>query len=349
MLFSVVRLGQLRERNFLALAMLFLYLLATLRAVEIGNDTRHYSEIFAEVRSNLTQLTLEAGYLCINSLIGSFTDNFYVFLAVTDAVIYYAYYKLIKKYSSNYVLSVLLFLCFGFWGDTINIIRQELAIAMFLYVYILTDDGKKIRGFILGILAPLFQRTSLSYFIYFLIPRRINKKFYAIAGPIGVLTVLLIDRIIMLVTRFVPRFGRYLLDTSKYKLGRVEPAVVLYCVFLLVVWALALYVYEHAGDNIESDEWTVQIEMQINMVFTAFLIMLVATKFNLLDRCAMFFNIFVIILIPNMISMIKKDEYRHLVQSGFTLAAIGYFVVVCIFRPDWNHIYPYRMFFQSLN
>ncbi len=347
-IFSVVRLGKLRERNLLALAMLFFYLLATLRSVDIGNDTSTYFDYYSSIFQLLGVSYMERGYFWLNWLIRGFTDNFNVFLAVINLIIYYALYKFIRRYSSNYGLSLLLFLCLGFWGNTVNIMRQELAVAMFLYAYMLYDNAKRIRSVFAGMLAPWFQKTSLIYFLFFIIPKRINGKFYAIAGSAGVIITLFIDRVLFVVRDSVPRFEMYLTENSVYVLGRVEPAVVIYCAFLLFVWALALYIYSRNKGGIGADEPNIQVELQINMVFTAFVIMLTATRFSLMDRCAMFFHFFVVILIPNLISMIKKDEYRHLVQVGFTVAAIGYFVIVCIFRPGWNHIYPYRFYFQSL-
>ncbi len=351
-LFSLLNPVGTKGRNLLILSIIFLYAIASLRSVSIGNDTLGYAVGFADIvenGNNAVKLSWnETGYSWLNRLIAMFTDDFNAFLAVVNAIIYFSFYKLIRNYSPNYGLSLLLFLCFGYWGNTVNIIRQELAVSIFIYAYLLAESGRKVRGLVTGVMAPLFQKTSLVYFLYFLIPRKIDKRFYVMSGSVAVVIVLKIDKAILLVTKFFSGFGSYLKENSKYVIGRVEPAVVVKCAFLLFVWALALYVYDRNKDSIENDIERTAIVSQINMVFMAFLIMMTATRFNLLDRCAMFFNIFVIILIPNIIEMIRKDEFRHIVRAAFTVVAVVYFVAVNVFRPEWNHIYPYRMFFQAV-
>lgn len=347
---SVLKLSRIKNRNVLFLATLLLYIIASLRSTSVGNDSLNYYEYFSEI-SNGTDYSvfrggIEIGYYYLNRIIGAFTHDFNIYLAIADLIIYYAYYRLIKDFSPNYGLSLLLFVCLGYWGYTVNVIRQELAISFFIFSYILINRRKTVAGIITGALAPLFQRSSLAYYIYFFIPKKINKTFNSIFGAFAVLVFLIMDRIVVLVTKYVPKFGRYLLETSKYKLGRVAPAVVIKCFFFLGVWAIALFVYEKYKEEIESYDRRNEIECQINMVFMSFLLMLIATRFNLLDRCAMFFNIFVIVLIPNLISLIKRDELRYLVQLGFSCVAILYFIIVNIYKPDWNHIYPYRFFFQ---
>ena len=351
-LFSLLNPVGTKGRNLLILAFFFLYIIASLRSVSVGNDTLRYSIGFEDIARNGSRSTYmswnEKGYSWLNWLIALFTDDFNVFLAIVNAIIYFAFYKFVRNYSSNYGLSLLLFFCFGYWGNTVNIIRQELAVSIFIYAYLLAESGRKVRGFATGVMAPLFQKTSLVYFLYFLIPRKIDKRFYVMAGSVAVVIALIIDKAILLVTKFFSGFGGYLKENSKYVIGRVEPAVVVKCAFLLFVWVLALYVYDRNKDGLENDTERTAIVSQINMVFMAFLIMMTATRFNLLDRCAMFFNIFVIILIPNIIEMIRKDEFRHIVRAAFTVVAVVYFVAVNVFRPEWNHIYPYRMFFQAV-
>ena len=347
-MFSVVKLGEAKERNLLMLFMLFFFGLATLRAVTVGNDTWAYSNAFNSIRlgRSLAENKYEVGYFWLNKLIGFFTKEFNIFLGIVDVLVYYAYYRLIKGYSSNYGLSLLLFLCFGYWGYTVNILRQELAIAMFIYAFLLADKGQKCQGFVASIFAPFFQRTSIAYYLFYFLPKKINKKFYVLSSTVAIVAVLVVDKILFWMAKYFPKYRGYLLDTSRFKLGRIEPTVVVKCVFLLFVWAMALYFCNLNKENLEKIVCKMEIEFQINMIFMASMIMFTAVRFNLLDRCAMFFNIFVIVLIPNIISLIEQDDIRHLVQTGFIVIAVGYFVVVNVFRPDWNHIYPYRLFFQ---
>ena len=119
--FSIGKIKGIKENSELFVVMCLLWIMASIRSVTVGNDTAEYYRLFKSVCNGagfeVYQGRYEIGYYYLNEIIGHITNDFNIFLFIINAFTYYAYYLFIKKYSSNYILSVLLFLCLGYWGQ----------------------------------------------------------------------------------------------------------------------------------------------------------------------------------------------------------------------------------------
>ena len=76
------------------------------------------------------------------------------------------------------------------------------------------------------------------------------------------------------------------------------------------------------------------------LVLFAVTIYIVSLKLNILDRIAIYYNVFSIILLPNAIYWLNKGN-RMLFYSLVILLFFAYSAVIITFRPEWGTIYPY--------
>lgn len=341
--FSVGRLGSIKQKYLFMFLLLILYLLATIRSLEIGNDTRTYYNLFEDIcrNHNLTYWSTryEWGYLWLMEIVSHLTNNFWVFLAIINAIVYYAYYKFFERYSINPVLSVFLFFALGSWGQTMNIIRLQLALAMMIYAYFAKENRKKFLMVFFVILAVLFQRISIVYILAFFIPRKVSKKMYLIFGVGAMGCYFFLPRILGIATSIMPSLNHYL-TSSTYVLGDVKLASIIGVLMRFSVFVFAFYVFTKNKDII-NEEQTSLLSYQINLVYISMFIMVVSLRFNLLDRCNYFFWTFAYLLIPNIIKLLKNRENKGMVTVSLFGLCIAYFVIINVFRPEWNNIYPY--------
>lgn len=356
LMFSIGRLGNIKQRTILCITMFLLWFLATIRSLEIGNDTQTYYNLYMNIcRNHNLELFLsryERGYLWLNELISHITNNFWIFLSIVNTIIYYAYYKFIDKYSMNPLLSVFLFFVLGIWGQTMNIIRLQLALAMIIYAFFFKEKKKRFLSIVCILVAVMFQRVSIVYVIGFFMPKKITRKGYAIAVIGTVVIYIFLPSFMVLIARYIPYFNIYL-TSSTYVLDDTKIASIMGLLMRLVVFAFGLSIYlknyrgyDLADKNGEEENFS----MQINMVFIAMLIMVVSLRFNLFDRCGYFFWLFGFVLIPNTIKRIQSKNNRKLAVGLVMILSILYFVIINIYRPDWNHIYPYStVLFKKTN
>ena len=331
----------------LCVSFIFLWLLASLRSLTIGNDTYSYYLLFRQIERGLDYILLqgrfEIGYVYLTYLVSKITSDFTVFLLLTGAYVYYAYFLFIKRYSANYMLSVLLFLCLGYWGQTVNVTRIQLAVATMIYAYILLAKENKRIGYGVGLFSILFHRLSIVYICSLIIPQKISLKFYAISLIVVSLCYIFFESAINQVVSLIPYYGQYVQATSRYSIGQASIAIYIRGAMSLLIWAFAIYQFNRMREVINTSKKK-DIATQINMIFVSLLIFCLATKFNILDRCEIFYGIFCIVLIPNLVSLIKDKSVSRLLWGSAVVIAVAYFTVINVYRPEWNQIYPYHTF-----
>ena len=331
LMLSIGYLPHINQKTLLKISLFILWILATFRSIEIGNDTKSYYELFKKIcmTGNYHNMTwrFEIGYLWINKVISYLTNNFTVFLGLINTFIYIIYYYFIKQYSNNYMMSVFLFFTLGMWGNTLNIIRLELAITLALlgFMIIKNRNKKRLLGIILSLLPITFQRISIVYIFGLLIPNKINKKYLIITFFGTLIIVLFLPSIVNFVGSIVPYFANYYLQKgSTYSIDGIKLASILNITIALSVFLFGFIIYEkYSGKNNQSSD----IAQQINMIWISFLILLVSLRFNLIDRCSYFFWTFSIVMIPNICGYIKGKNNRIIVMFLIFLLCILYFVV----------------------
>ncbi|MER0122274.1 EpsG family protein [Streptococcus sp. ZJ100] len=343
---SLYKENQLPSKLRVGFKLFFFYCLAVFRTLEIGNDTYTYYNLFTFVSgsSSSSVSTLfgryEIGYLWLNQVIGHLTDNFWVFLSIITAIIYYAYYKFIERYSTNSAFSVFLFFILGFWGQTVNILRVQLALAMTIFAFLAFRDKKIWQTMFFMLLAVSFQRIAAVFILSFFVPPKIDRRLYSFILLLAIVVWLFLPQILSIVALIVPYFRTYL-TSSHYIVGEVKLASMFGTVTRFTFLAFCLYVFKTHEEELSEEERTSFI-YQINMIFISFLITLISLRFNLLDRCQVFNWLFIIVLIPNTLNLIKNWKNKVLSFVAILLFCIAQFFVFNIYRPNWNHTYPYR-------
>ncbi|WP_275941857.1 EpsG family protein [Enterococcus faecium] len=75
-------------------------------------------------------------------------------------------------------------------------------------------------------------------------------------------------------------------------------------------------------------------------------ISIVSIKFNLFDRVADYFLIYILIYLPNQITKIKNTYISILITYSLCISLILYYLIIIIYRPEWNKVYPYLFYWQ---
>ena len=346
LLLSIGRIGKIKNETVLLFVMLYLWLIATIRSLDIGNDTKSYYDLFNSIANGANiqvwSTRYEIGYLLLNKLISRMTNNFWLFLSIVNAVIYFAYYLFFKNYSVNPIMSAFMFFTFGTWGQTVNIIRLQLAIAMAIYAFICKDKKKYILMIVLLLLAFGFHRISLVFLMYLFVPQTITKKFNIVAIVATAVGISILPTLMNIIAVYMPYFSTYL-SSNTYVFGEAKLATIINIVMRLLLLGICWYFYL-SQETVNSSLTEIEnhtISYQFNMVFVSTLLMVLSLRFNLLDRCSFYYLTFAYLLIPNVLSRIENNGNRSILRGFILLLGVAYFVIINTYRPEWNHIFPY--------
>lgn len=107
-----------------------------------------------------------------------FPDYFFMQFVVT-LIHTYALYRFFRRYSDNIPLGLMLYIVFEGVFIATNLVRNSIAISLFLLALPFLEERKPIQYFSLCLLAVTFHLSALIYFpLYFFLHIRLNKWVY---------------------------------------------------------------------------------------------------------------------------------------------------------------------------
>lgn len=312
-----------------SITFILFWILTAFRSAQIGNDTATYIYYFNIYSKGLDLTrTFEPGYQALNYIIGIITTDPHIFIIIIATIMYGGVGWYIHKYSKNTAVSLCLFYCYFFSMFT-SIFRQGIAMIIVLYGYQLLKERKRILATLLFILATTFHTTAIVSFLLFLNFEAFKKKRYvfgltllsAIISSTGILNTI--------VNAIVPRYAHYF--ESKY--ASTGWLAVSYSLIIYVIWFLLIS--KSVNENEKKDR-VVAINFAMLLIFAAF-----GFSVNLFTRLGKYFLLIAIVEIPNMLYRGKVRHFR-LWLLGLCMFLLVMFIITLIYRPDWNHLYPYE-------
>lgn len=325
---------------FLVLSFISFFFFVSLRSIYTGSDTIGYVNSFKlSILYKWDYLDIsrfEKGFLAFQILLGNITHNYRIYLIVLSAIFNYGIYKFIKKYSTDYFLSVMLYVCLLFYYSSMTMIRQFFAIVIILYLFKYVKN-KKIFYYMIGvIIATQFHITSLvCLLIYPMYHIKFNKKRAIILFITAVLMLLFL---LPLATKLFTIVGwkySYDIRTEDFSLANFLYAIVYLIIFLFA--KIILSKKEFSKDN----------SFYLYVFLLAFLINFIGIKMNIFARMADYFTIFTVVALPNVISQIKKIECKREILVVMILFLMMYSSTITILRPEWNTAFNYKFWFYE--
>ncbi|MBR1638757.1 MAG: EpsG family protein [Treponema sp.] len=159
---------------------LVLILVSALKTNETSFDTNNYVNHFinADPINNFSFLWYgwEPGFVLLNSLIKTFSNNYHVFFFVLTSIVLYLYRSIIFRYSNHIFLSLFTYVSCYFFLNEIVIIRFGLASAIVFYNIKNIVEGNKKKALLTVLLATMFHYTSIVTIIPVLLYRKENQK-----------------------------------------------------------------------------------------------------------------------------------------------------------------------------
>lgn len=324
-------------------AFIVLFLLSALRSKTIGNDTSEYLLLFNEINTDNDWLALssrfEIGYLSLNKIVAYFSSNVQSILIVTSAISIYGYYRFIKKHSLSVFFSVFLFFSLRYFDDSMNIIRQVIAMVLLFESYNCLIQKKNIKFFVFVVFAMTFHKTAIVFSIICLLTRfKLSLKNILLFVLVGIGLSIGFSSVFNYVINLFPTYAYYV-DGEYF--GETRTASIMILLINVVVLLMSYFILKGKREIDKS------YVLQFYIVLTGTMITLVSLNFNLFDRIAVYFNSFIILLLPNVISLIRRKKLRIIIYLIVILFGISYYYIIITYRPDWNHVYPYKFYWND--
>ena len=141
----------------------------------------------------------EPGFTILMCLCKSIVDDFQFFSFVCTVINTFLLFRFFNKRIDNLPLGIILYLCFGGYIMNTNLMRNSIAILIFINALEYIEKRKPLQYFSLCLLALSFHISSICYFpLYFFFQRKYSKCIYL--GLFAVGNIIFILRIPIFIT-----------------------------------------------------------------------------------------------------------------------------------------------------
>ena len=289
---------------------IFVFSLFAFRDISLGmfDVEKSYSRTFYTIAENrlsyiFQRFTSDYLFYIFTKIITLFTSNINVYLAISALPIVCAVGLFIYRYSEYPWLSWIMFFCLGYFSAHVTIMRQSIAMALSIFMYMELQKENYKRAIILWFLAVGFHITAIISVVLIIIKKwqiQVNLKTNCIVLGLSVLCFVFSDRIFEFAFSLISfeRFNRYLLHLSSFNttLFLINLLQCLFCV-VLHYWITAS---ERNNDKPECNETTQQADNTMLVILLCSLPFYALTNtFSDIYRVGLYFSQFAIIAIPN--------------------------------------------------
>lgn len=291
------------KRVFIFIGASGLFLIMALRHETVGTDLLSYKNEFVNADYYLEKMirSTELGYSYFNYFLHKTGLSFQVYLALISLIIVYVISKLFYLYSKNILLSYHLYVTIGLFAMTMSGLRQSLAISLTILSFIyLLKNRKKIFFLFVGI-AYWFHNSAIIFLIVYLIRKVTLSRKNAILIYILSASIYLIKNYIAIFIFYVlpEKYIRYWEGTSQ-----INPIVV---IVSMIIPLACIFFWPSKSKNEESSH-IVSVLFVISCI--NFIVHILAIEILMFERMALYFSIYTVILIPNIISGIADKNIR---------------------------------------
>lgn len=289
-----------------------LLFLAVFKSPEYGVDSVNYTAWFLRWREMplldiLKHYDIEPGYSIINKFIGLFTSDVAVFYGIIAVLTLIPQFVFIKKYSTLTGLSLVIFTALGFHEFSMSILRQAMALAIYVWGFKYISERKFWKYALFVFLAFCFHKTAaITIFLYFLYPWK--NTFGRLLGSFGASLALFFFApwVLPVLNRLVGK--NYVLN---YEAGRN---------LYILLWVLAFAFFIIGRKRMNNPLLKMHYDaLNIAAVFQSF--SMVMESFG---RAIQYYQMSLVILIPDAVYYIGLKEKKN--QEAF----IPLYILLCV-------------------
>lgn len=326
--FSIIFLNKKNYDSFYKIMFITFFILSFIRW-ETGTDWETYYYIFDKKIEDMAYVS-EIGFRMINYYVNKLTNNYTILLLLMAAVIYPLKYLMIKRYSKNILFSLLIF--FSLYKADIFFVRMTVAVAINFYAfnYILKQELIKFIGFVL--LACIFHRTAIIFLIAYPIVRYIKftmNKMYCIFF-VAIIFYVFNYEIINLLNLFLKKIDLTFVENISFKLNLYLETKNIYfgndqrnlnnSLKMIITVVNRVFIYVIILWKAKKLDFFSQKSLLLYGIGYSLFFLLTPISVPL-GRLTAYFDIFELIIIPNIYMTLKNRTIKKL----FIMISIVYF------------------------
>lgn len=316
-----------------------LFALSAFRANSVGIDVREYIHRFLIISKlpwdflyeNNKLLCFEYGYTVFNKLISIISDDERILLLITSAVIIIGISKYFYENSKLPWLSFYLFITLGHFSNSMNLVRQYIAIIIIVnsIKYI---QKRQLFNFLISLIVAInFHTSALIFFILYPLSKIKINRIYLSLIICGIIFIKMFS--IKIITTIL-NMSSYIGFSDLVGEGNGWSTLLL----LLVVIFLT-FIYKNSFKKVNENAYLYYHILLISLVFNV-----LAFDFVHFGRAMLYYTINLTIIIPNLVHCISSQIMKNAIIIGTCIVTFIYYIYLS--GIDANGVVPYLFMWQ---
>lgn len=286
-------------------------------------DTPEYYSACGEARlmswsdvisKGYVELKTETGFaLLLKFIIDVFRYPQMLFI-ITSAFMFFVLYDSIRRYSTIYWFSVLVFMVDSF-AQSLFIVRGFMAMFVFLLSFPFIINRQFLPFLILSLLAFSFHMTSIVFIpVYFLYGVK-NAKYLSLVLVGGLIVVVLGFSLILpfIVENLLTSYTYYLLAAEEYEGGNWKMPALLSSILIFRIIVMRNHFFEEGINRLCSIALILAIALYV-----------AGLGFGLINRIALYFSNLTFLILPNTVQYLRSYTLQFVVALVYVLFS-GFF------------------------
>lgn len=285
--------------------LMLMFLLAMLRDANIGTDYKNYIRLLTTLRwvdwkelITYSQTSgLEIGFVFFSKIVLFFSDQISFVFGFWYCLLFLLLNRFINQFSTRAMSSLYIFLTLSMYNQSFNILRQYIALALFLYAFEFLVKGKILKYILLVVLAGSIHISVFITFVFITIWRFSNKmtKFLSLTLVFSSLVLSIIGKPLINMLVSMTTYSNYL-----HKEVASEVGVGL--LINILIFAVLLFFYDSMSAKDTNNKYFLfasAMSLSLNLFIS---------DLAMIGRLMIFFKIFYIISVVRIIENFKINR-----------------------------------------
>ena len=270
--------------------------------------------------------------------------NFIIYNMILGILIYVPVVLTLKKQSSNFLVTMLLYIFMTLYFTPFNTIRQGIACSICFYAYNYINQHEYMKFVVMVLVASMFHSTALILIPILLF---LNEEFFSnkikLAILLSIFVFINLDSLWSYFIEFLNLIGQSKI-ASDYKDSLLdENGVNIYRVIVAFLPTVISYIFYNKIK--QSNEGMKNIDFMMNMSIFSAIFILFGIKFAVIARVSQYFEIYNVLLYPYILKCFDIKARRFVTFSVLVL----YFVYMSVLLPSGGDIVPYQYYYDYEN
>lgn len=331
------------RRLYVVFCFIILTIVSAVRSVDVGVDTEQFCRAYRLIgmtpwSSLFSSFRYEWCFLLLCKVLNYISCEPQLLIIVSSVLINVPVGVFIFRNSPAVELSIFLYVGLGLYTSNMNIMREAIAVSFILIAFEMLKSKRDLLFLLFVFIASGFHQTAPFLLILWPLWRlRFNKHFIFAYGAIFVISFVFAHQISDLLALLLGRDQIYSSEfTGKNYFGAFLKALL--AVFITAIVLNYFHVGQKHGILLSNED-----QFYCHMLMLWILFSILGMQIQIFSRLCMYFNVFALVGIACALRFIQNAGERAFVELLLGAIALSYFVIIGMFRPEWQGVIPYEV------